>query len=138
MIDWRTWLYEVLTTDPTLATLVPAEQIHGAGSLTKPPAKKPFIIINFGALISGAFPGLDLQNVTLWVHDEPGSYQRITAALAAIRASLAPDGGRQGRVVGVPGAIAARWQGDSADINDEGLRTIARNTTYQLSGVMPS
>jgi hypothetical protein len=67
------------------------------------------------------------QNAELWAHDQPGSYARIDAILAAVRGALVGQ-------VALPGAVACRWQGDSQDLADDGLGTITRNSAFRLVG----
>lgn len=131
--DWRSWVFQTLTAHaPTLA-LIPADQIFGAGGLQKPPTKKPFIIIKMEDTEPGPFPGVSRNRVGLWAHDEPGDYLAIDGALATAKAALLGAEGRTAQV-SAPGAVAARWMGDSGDLADPDLGTIFRTSTYDLHG----
>lgn len=131
--DWRTWVYQRLISDaPTLA-LVPAAQIHGAGSITKPPTKKPFIVIKMEPEEPGPFPGVSRSRVGLWVHDEPGDYLQIGDIIDATKSALVGPGQRTGQVAAV-GAVGARWMGTSGDLADPDFGTIFRTSTYDLLG----
>lgn len=128
-MNWRAWLYEVLTTDATVAALVPPQRVHAAGSLEAREEVKPFIVIRLGfnasELNDGDEPHVTAQDAAIWVHDEPGSYKLIDAILWAVRNALVGQ---------VPSAIACTWQGDSGELSDPDQGTIVRNSTYRLFG----
>jgi len=67
------------------------------------------------------------QNAQIWAHGEPGSYVPIDAVLADVRLALSG-------VVAIPGGIRAEWAGDSEDLPDDGMGTIARYSSYVLIG----
>jgi len=129
---WRTWLYDRLRLTSPVVALVPEASIYGAGSLTAPPAKKPFIVITMGQDVP-EFPGVSRQDATLWFHDEPGTYNRIDQIRQAVRQALCGPDGNTGPVAEA-GAIACRWMADSGDQADEGYGTIVKTTDFQLVG----
>ena len=126
-MDWRTWAYDTLTSDPLWVIEGNAIPTHGGGSLKKTPDDKPFVVLRFGPTIEAPVPGTDFTELQVWAHDDAGSYQRIGLILALAKSILV------GQVAEV-GAIACRWQGDSADLADDGLGTITRNSSFRLVG----
>lgn len=105
--------------------------VHAAGSLTGSPKVRPFIVINVGQdvpeLNDGDAPAWSKRSASIWVHDDPGSYDRIDDIIVAIRTALVGQ-------VAQPGAIAITWDGDSDQLADDMMGTIVRNTNYQLVG----
>lgn len=131
--DWRSWVFSTLSGHAPLLALVSADSIYGAGSLTKPPTKQPFIVIKMEPEVPGPFEGVTRSRVALWAHDEPGDYLRLGTVLAACRVALCGSGANVGQVA-QPGAVAARWQGDSGDLADPDFGTILRTATFDLLG----
>jgi hypothetical protein len=126
VMDWHTWLWDLLRGDPEHTNLVSAEQIHHRGTLQETPTERPFEVLRF----ENETPELEeasFQDVTIWVHDNPGSYMNIDAILRQIRMTL------EGPVTSQEG-IMAIWQGDSPDLFDDERGTIVRNTSYRLVG----
>jgi hypothetical protein len=122
----REWLYQTLTNTVPLAAQV-ADRIYGAGSMETATRDKPYIVIRLEPSLPTLKEGIvDQQDVSVWVHDEPGSYVRITELLGIIRTALTSTDRK------VNGFIACQWQGDSADLADDLLGTIVRNGSYRL------
>jgi hypothetical protein len=127
--DWRSWVYERLSTDTTILSLVgSADNILGAGALEGAVADKPFVVILMDPEVPGPFPGSAASGCVVAAHDEPGDYLVADAILTAVRSRLG------GQVASV-GAVAARWLGDSQDLADESLGTIYRTSTFGLTGL---
>lgn len=129
-MDWRTWVHSKLTTEPSataLLAVVPLDGIKGAGSLTGSPKEKPFIIPRFGPKLRRNPEGPYSVSVSIWVHDEPGSYLRIEQAIGLIKPLLEGP-------VAMAGAVSCEWAGDSGDLADDGFGTIVRNTSFILVG----
>ncbi len=126
-MDWRSWVYRELTSDPALLPPLLAG-IYGAGSLNAPPKVKPFLVIKFDGDTHGAIRAVEVTRLTLWAHDDPGDYLRIGDVLSAAKLALCGDGER----VAVPGAIACVWRGNSGDLSDPDYGTIVRNSSYDL------
>lgn len=131
---WREWVYQKLIADVGVTAIVPVASIYGGGSVTAPPANKPFIVIRQGTEVRGPYPGISATTVSVWVHDEPGDYLRIGQALKAIRAALVGAGGHTAATPGATGGVACRWAGESDDLADDFLKTIVRNASYSLNG----
>lgn len=71
-----------------------------------------------------------LELVTLWVHDVPGTYDRIRAALTQIEDALAG-------AYHIPGSdgwtlTMADWRGRSPDLYDDGYKTVTKNTAFTI------
>lgn len=132
-VDWRVWAYDQLSVDDALLALLPAESMFGAGSIEKPPSKKPFLVIQLGEEVPGPFKAVSRQRLTLYGHDEPGDYMRLGAILRACRSALVGADAQVGAVLAV-GGVAVSWQGDSGDLADTDYGTILRTSSYDLHG----
>lgn len=137
MNDWPVWLRTKLKNDPDFTGLLGAGEasIYAAGSLQGPPSKKPFVIVHIGEETRGPFPGRSRTVATLDIHDEPGSYSRIRLLLSRARNALCGMGATQGQCSGTgANGGTVRWLSNSADLSDEGFKTIVRQGEYQLTG----
>ena len=127
-MDWRLWSYELIRTNQPIVDVI-EERVFGSGSVDKVPERKPFIIIRQDAplpdLNDGDAPLIASTTLTVWVHDEPGSYARIDRILGYVRGILVGQ---------VPGAVACTWLGDSGDLSDDTFKTITRNGSFRLVG----
>jgi hypothetical protein len=137
MNDWPVWMRVVLKNDPAVLDILPAGEngIYAAGSLKGPPDKKPFLVVHTDSDARGPFPGMGLTLMSIHAHDEPGSYNRVRLLLHRARQALA--GAALEQAVKGTGAEAGgfcRWLNDSADLADEGFKTIVRTSQYQLTG----
>lgn len=105
--------------------------VYAGGSLTGSPEKRPFIVINVGSdfpeLNDGDVPAWSKRSASIWVHDDPGSYDKIDTIIKAIRDKLVGQ-------VAQADAICITWDGDSDQFADDMMGTIVRNTSYQLIG----
>jgi hypothetical protein len=119
-MDWRTWMYGFLN------NLLESD-VNGDGSLNSVPEARPFIIVRLDQAVP-EFEGTSDQDVTLWVHDDPGSYLRIDNIIANIRQAL------DRQPVTEAGGITAVWQGDSGDLADDDKGTIVRTSSYRMVG----
>lgn len=132
-MNWRTWLKTKLDAAIPITSVVPTRLIFGAGSLSASPAQndRPFIVIRTGLedpeLNDGDAPAVTSQFASVWVHDNPGSYDQIDALLLLVRQALV------GQVPDNTG-IACVWQGDSVELADDTYGTIVRNGNYRLLG----
>lgn len=134
----RAWFIYKLRGDLQLTNLVPPAQIIAAGGMGLPGTPvveqpKPFIIIRAATTGKSLTGGDGVHNYEfweIWVHDNPGSYERIIGpALRRIRTICEgvqtqnlPDGGYLSWV---------EWLGDSADLLDDGFNTATRFTTFR-------
>ena len=130
-MNWRLWARTELQNHGGLTALVPAAQMHAAGSLQGAPAAKPFIVISIGVedvvFNNGDAPEVTTREGVIWVHDHPGSYDLIDEALVQVRAALVKQ------VTGT-GGIACQWVGDSDELSNPDYRTICRNANFRLHG----
>lgn len=99
--------------------------VFAAGSLgEEPPKIRPFVVIRLlprrTGLNGGGKPIAHLQACEVWIHDTPGSYERIDSSLDALR-TIATD--------------HVRWEGDSQDLSDQSWQTITKNSTFTLVGL---
>lgn len=128
-MDWRGWAYNALTFSTDITDTIPVDRIYGSGAVEVVPNTKPFMVIRMETQVpelnDGDEPEITSMNMSLWVHDEPGSYVTIDAVLAAARAIL---------VGTVPSALACMWQGDTGDLADDTYKTITRSSSYRLIG----
>jgi hypothetical protein len=105
--------------------------VHSGGSLTVPPASKPYIVYRLQATT----PNLKDASVAVrqttiaevWAYDDPGAYDRIDSILADVRARLV------GPVAEV-GKVCCEWSGDSGELSDDEMKAITRNSTFLLIG----
>jgi hypothetical protein len=118
-MDWRSWLYDVLSSNGGITALV-GDRIYS--QLETPPEQKPFLVFRITGDVVDVGP---LTDVTVWVHDQPGSYVRIDQILALVRNVLEGP-------VPESGAIAAQWTGNSGDLADPDRRTVMRYSTFRL------
>lgn len=130
-MNWRAWLKERLDEDGALTSVIPANRIHGAGSLTGSPGKRPFALIHLGEELpvfnEGGVPEVTSNEAVIWIHDDPGSYDQIDEILVLVIAQLT------GQVSEETG-IACVWQGNSGELSDEAYGTITRNSSFRLVG----
>lgn len=94
----------------------------GAGSLgDNPPTIRPFVVIRLLPRRSTLKQGVaNLQQVEIWVHDNPGSYTRIDEMLDSLKLMTSD---------------LVRWEGDSQDLSDQSWQTITKNSTFTFVGV---
>jgi hypothetical protein len=135
-LDARTWFYNRLRLNAAVTDLVSETSIYGGGSITGPPAEKPFIVIR----VDNEFremPGHSRIMVTVWAHDEPGNYVRIGQVLKAVRNALCGNGQTAGAVLSQaasPNGIV-QWMSDGPDQSDFDFGTLMKSSQYQLVGV---
>ena len=124
-MEWRSWVRDRLLGHAPFVALVPAESVHGAGSLNGRPDNIPFVVLRLGPLTREPGGFAQWRELTVWAHDEPGGYLRIDEVLAEARVALETP-------VNEPGAVLVEWQGGSPDLADDGYNTITKNDSYRL------
>lgn len=117
-MDWRTWVFEQLSDNDDL------DNVAVFQTLERAPTERPFIVIR---MLETSRDVGRTQDMTVWIHDNPGSYLHIDALHTAVRATL------EGPVT-EEGAIACVWQGDGVDAADDARGTIVRPGFYRLVG----
>lgn len=126
----RKTFLQALKSDAAVAEHIRPEAWFSRGSLTERPKTFPFAVVAF----SVADPGLSSVRrhaVDVWVHDELGSYVRIDEALDAIEKCVAGMTHVQGETAEI---MAGEFQMRSADLEDDGLRTLTRTSSFLLVG----
>lgn len=127
----RKTIYSILTTDMS-TEMVPGGW-HQHGSLDQAPVR-PFGTYRLrlsGSSVTSHSASREV-GLELWVHDDPGSYNRIdgilneldTVFLAVVHRSAA-----EGESIS-----QTKWDSRSPDLNDDGLRTITKMTSFTLIG----
>lgn len=91
--------------------------------------ERPFIILRWEE-VERQFGLKGKERLSIWVHDTPGDYGRILSILDLIKAALAD-------AVHVAGAdgytlTVADWAGRSADLYDDGYKTITKYDSYDI------
>lgn len=124
-MNWRAWVYDLLSSDLELTAEVPASRMFSSGSLTQPPDAWPFIVITFMPS-TPAIKGSKLERIQTWVHDTGGSYVRIDRVLRIIQNRF-EEAGSSGDF------IAADWEGDSNDLRDDAMRTNTRYAMFRIA-----
>jgi hypothetical protein len=125
----RRLIYNIWSTNAGLMALLPGGLF---GDRVEIPSEtlRPFGILTH----EGPLPGMasHLQSrTTLWVHDEPGDYTRIDAALKEAKNVL---------LAAVPATLNGvwlndvQWEGVSLDLFDDTRRTNVKNAAFLLTG----
>lgn len=134
----RKWLYETITGDAALMTLIGGSaKVFSAGSVNLPEATDmvpPFIVIRAlpsTEALAGAGSKVARLPYWIWIHDEQGSFENVIGAgLDRLRAVLPRDL----PVVRPEGTlIECRWEGDSGDQFDDGFKTATRYGSYRIT-----
>jgi hypothetical protein len=119
--------------DPALITLGVTPEGTLAGDVDTP-EPRPFLNLKWLATNPAPFGGVAQQTgLVIWVHDIPGDYERIDSICRRLRVLL-PS------LLGLPDlndyVSQIAWTGDSQDGQDDGHRTIYRQSNYTLNGSM--
>lgn len=123
-MNWDELIYQSLIANPPVLT---AAQIRIRGGMLGVPKDRPFMILDFGDEPRHDIPGVEQRDLSVWVHDDPGDYQRIGRVLADVRARL--------ESVVAAGVVSIVWQGNSQGLPDDGLNTITRNGSFRMLSV---
>lgn len=128
----RTLFRDMIINDSPLSALIPAERWCEAGSVTEENVpERMFAVIRYGV----DSPGMgDIQRgiVTIWIHDNPGTYEDINKVLKALYGRLnRVEGQQDGSGNEITSCV---WESNSGDLYDPGFRTVTRNATFNLVG----
>jgi hypothetical protein len=128
----RAAVYALLSGDTQLSALgITPATIYSANAIDDA-ERKPFVMLRWEETQSrwGLRNSPGKQVLTVWAHDQSGSYARINLILERVREILSESF----HIVGADGRILtqADWRGDSADLWDDGFRTITRNSAYDI------
>lgn len=95
------------------------------------PEQRPFMVLSWGEE-NVAFRGGSSENLTVWVYDEPGSYDRIDEALDEVKRlfeeAVDVEDGLGGRLA------TADWRGRSVDLYDDIFKCATRNALLTVVG----
>lgn len=126
----RKAVYNLLTTDATLATLLPAEKWFERGAVKDSPTT-PFAVLAWAGVTANGRGRVGTPRLTVWVYEHRGSYAlidqvlaRCTEVLEAV-AQYEHDGER---------IVQADFEGSSVDLFDDVYRCNARNAGYRVIG----
>lgn len=126
-MDWRKWAFEKLTVGfPELSDLVQISSVYSGASLTSSPATRPFIVLTLGEEVPTVADATNAE-LNVFVHDDPGSYDRIREILQLVKPRLVGQ-------VSDPGGVSCAWLRNSADLADDTYGTVMRYATFQLVG----
>lgn len=123
----RTRIRQALTSDAMLADLGLNTVVSGDADSVQ---ARPFINLRWGDTTPGMGP-VQRRNLVVWIHDEPGDYDRIDQITRRIRDVLT---GMYGVITEQGSIVAIEWVTDSGDLSNETRRTILRTSTYQVVG----
>lgn len=126
----RETVANALELSPALALLGITEKDIMLASAADNPAGRPFIVLRWGVVQPGM--GTAKRSILdIYVHDEPGDYDRIDSCISAIRTTL----DEIGQVMTPTGSLThIEWNGDSGDLDDDTYGTIMRYSTFTLTG----
>lgn len=146
-MNWRQWLYVKLATSSELLAKVSLDNIAAAGSIEGAPKERPFILIRVGdetpELRDNAVAIATSRTASIWVYDEPGSYDLIDEIIDIIKSILQCEVERSLDATSVPtiedtvffsGGTQSIWENDSLELADDVWSAITRNTNYRLVG----
>jgi hypothetical protein len=112
--------------------------VHQADTVDSLPIK-PALVLRWGLMNPGVtehapvWAGAGWWDLAVWVHDEPGDFDRVDRIIERLKTILCGIAGA--RSVTHPGwtLIQADWAGDSQDLRDDGYHTVTRNSTYRVA-----
>jgi hypothetical protein len=130
-VNWRLWIYGLLTGNVTLTTQIPALSVFAGGALTNSPEEERFVIYRLQTedpLLNGDdAPAATGRMAEVWVYGPTGQYDDIDDYLKTLRGVLNTP------VIG-DGGVACRWLGDSPELFDSEFKRAVRYGTYRLVG----
>lgn len=130
----RDAIYNLLKSDSELLSLgITPARVWGSNATDTPDRNGPFLVIAFGTKIK-SFGSEGYNNVTVWAHmpkELERSYRTLDPILERVKELM--DSAVQ--VSGTDGYVltATSWQGDSVDLEDDGYKTLTRNTSFRVA-----
>lgn len=129
----REVIYEFITEDSVLQDLGFGVDSVFTDHTVDTPQVRPLMILRWQNVVVGVGP-VNQRLLQVWVHDRPGDFGAIIdPALRRLRTLLSSleavrlDGG-------AAGLHTVIWEGDSDDLRDDEVGTIARWTQFRLTG----
>jgi hypothetical protein len=123
-------VYDAVTNDVTLLSLIPVAQ-WVASSMADETTPRPFAAIRWGTRGRGVTSTTGSCDLQVWVHDEPGSYDTIDAAIRRLKSVLPAV---EGVTDGTEYVACIRWEDESGELADDIRRTITRNIRFTVIG----
>jgi hypothetical protein len=125
----RSLIHNALTNEAELTALVPAERWVARSALDDRP-ETPFVVLAMGA-VTPALASVRRGGLSVWVHDDRGSYVRIDSILDIVEKRLLSY---VHRTFGDAELMVVEFEGRSDDLEDDGLRTATRNSSFRIVG----
>jgi hypothetical protein len=96
------------------------------------PKVRPMIVLNWGRTNPG-MGAINRRLLQVWIHDNPGDYERIDRCLQHVRAAFDDIAGIN---TGTAGQWLSQidWEGDSDNLVDDVVGTFARYGEYTFTG----
>ena len=130
----RAAAYALLVGDSELSALGVTAQTVIANNAVDTMREIPFVVLRWEEVQTrwGKAGSRGKQRLTVWAHDRSGDYTRINTVLDRIKVLYEPVQ----HLVGVDGRTITQfdWVGESADLYDDGFKTICRNHAYDVVG----
>lgn len=96
------------------------------------PEGRPFLNLKWGQNLPSFKNQMTVQTtLAIWVHDVPSDFSKIDAILARLRVLLPAI---VGRVNAGSEVQVIEWVNDSADLQDDGHRTIVKVANFNVVG----
>lgn len=127
----RKVVWSALANDAALNDLGITDETLFAESSLETPTDRPFAVTRWSVSTPG-FGKAHTRDLTLWVHDEPGSYNRIDSVLLRAKEVLAEVVATNEEGGGWVSQI--QWLGDSDDLSDDAQGTVTRNSVFRVVG----
>ena len=127
----RTIVRKAIIEDQALIDIGVTPEHTLAGDVDTPEGR-PFLNLKWGQTLP-SFKNQVTVTTTLaiWVHDVPSDFAKIDAILARLRVLLPSI---VGRVYGTSEVQVIEWVNDSADLQDDGHRTIVKVANFTVVG----
>lgn len=129
----RAAVYSLLVGDTQLSALgITASTVYSGNTVDALPVNKPAVILAWGPTFTrwemAGKKGKQL--LTVWAHDHGGSYERINLILDRVKEILESSF----HIIGADGLIMtqADYRGESDDLQDDGLKTLTRNSAWEI------
>lgn len=126
----RKAVHQLLTTDPTLIGLLPAEKWFARGAVKDSPST-PFAVEAWQGVQATGRGRTGIPRLTIWVYEHRGSYDLIDKVLARSRELLEATFNfeyEDERIVQVD------FEGSSVDLFDDVYKANARNSGFRVIG----
>lgn len=129
----RKLTHHLLTSDPTLVSLLPAEKWFARGAVKDSP-QTPFAVMAWAGVEANGKGRTGTPRLTIWVYEHRGSFDLIDKVLARSKELL--EATFDYTWVDAPGEriVQADWEGSSVDLFDDLYRANTRNSGFRVIG----